>query len=83
MPSPRLASRSEFGTSESTSIVERATSGSIRHASANGAGAAALSVADHDEAEDEDPDDDRRHAVQHVEHGPTPFRIDLGANSFR
>ena len=34
-PSARLASRSELGTSASTSIVERATSGSIRHASAN------------------------------------------------
>src|SRR5437868_214873 len=34
-PGPRLASRSEFGTSASTSIVVRATNGSMRIASAN------------------------------------------------
>ena len=34
-PSPRLASRRELGTRVSTSSVARATSGSIRHASAN------------------------------------------------
>ena len=34
-PKPRAASRSEFGTSASTSIVERATRGSMMMASPN------------------------------------------------
>ena len=45
--SPRAASS---GTSASTSIVERATSGSIRHGERERAGVAALAVADHDAA---------------------------------
>ena len=67
-PRPSAASRSEFGTSASTSIVERATSGSMITASARPPAIPALAVPDHDQAVDEDPDDDRRDAVEDVEH---------------
>ena len=80
-PSARLASRSEFGTSASTSIVERATSGSIRHASANAPAQPLWPWPTTSEPEDEDADHDRRHAVQHVEReadaGPDRRRREL------